>query len=418
MIKDNTLVNSIEKINDKFLLISNQTPFYGEAGGQLGDIGFINTANCRIKVIDTLKYIGGIIAHVCILETGEGIKTGDNADFTINVQYRQNLKIHHSATHILHAVLHQILGKHVTQKGSLVAHDRLRFDISHMSSLTQEQIILIEEQVNNIIRENSKVTTTLMSTQDAIQAGAVALFGEKYDFEVRVVSMGSNLINGKAYSLELCGGTHVTRTGDIGVFKITSEYAIAAGVRRIEAICGEFVLKLMRNNEAIIDNLSSILKTSRDEVSDKVKELVSSKKELTEEVMALQIAMLDLDEKQITQDSIDISGVKFIYKLVKNIDNKILRLSAEQISNKCSDLVIVYINKAGKLSVTVAVSKEITNKVHAGNFATSISIFLGGAGGGGKANIAQAGGVDTSKISLLPEKIKDLLIDLINVSLG
>ncbi|CAF0761415.1 unnamed protein product [Didymodactylos carnosus] len=417
LIKSNTLVNSVERLKDKFLLISNQTPFYGEAGGQMGDIGFIRTANCTIKVIDTLKYIGGIIAHVCILERGEGIKIGDNADFTIDVQYRQNLKIHHSATHILHAVLHQTLGKHVTQKGSLVAHDRLRFDISHMSSLTEEQIILIEEKVNQIIRENSKVTTTLMSTQDAIQSGAVALFGEKYDSEVRVVSMGSNVINGKAYSLELCGGTHVTRTGDIGVFKIISEYAIAAGIRRIEAVCGEFVLKLMKHNDSILDNLSSILKTNRDVLTDKVKELVSSKKELTEQIMALQISMLDLDEKQIILDSLEISGIKLIYKLVKNIDNKILRLSAEQISNKCNDLVIVYINKASKLSVTVAVSKEIINKVHAGNLAKSISIFLGGSGGGGQANIAQAGGVDTSKINLLPNKIKDLLTDLMNLSL-
>ncbi|WP_375326997.1 alanine--tRNA ligase [Candidatus Tisiphia endosymbiont of Nemotelus uliginosus] len=413
LIQDNIVVNSIEKINEKFILISNQTPFYGESGGQMGDIGLIQTANSTIRVIDTLKYIGSIIAHICILEKGTGIKVGDSADFAIDTQYRQNLRIHHSATHILHAVLHQILGKHVTQKGSLVAHDRLRFDISHMNGLTNEQIILIEDKVNQIIRANSKVITTLMSTESAIKAGAMALFGEKYDSEVRVVSIGNELMSDKAYSLELCGGTHVARTGDIGMFKIIHEYAIAAGVRRIEAICGEFVLKLMRNNDAIIDNITSYLKTNRQEVVEKVKELMQGRKELMDQVIASQVSLLVLDETRFAQDAIDISGIKFIYKLVKNLDNKILRLAAEKMSNKFKDLVIVYINNTNKLAVTVAVSKEITYKIHAGNLAKSISIFLGGSGGGGQANLAQAGGVDTSKISQLSATIQELLVELL-----
>ncbi len=409
LIKDNILVDKIEGRADKFMLVSNQTPFYGESGGQMGDIGVINTANCQIRVIDTLKYLGGIIAHICILEKGDEVKVGQNADFAIDAKYRRNLKIHHSATHILHAVLHKILGGHVTQKGSLVAHDRLRFDISHPSPLSHAQLILIEDQVNQIIRDNSKVVTTLMSTEEAIKAGAMALFGEKYDSEVRVVSMGDNTTNCSPYSLELCGGTHVSQTGDIGIFKIIGESAIAAGIRRIEAICGEFVLKLIRNQDSIIDNISSSLKANRNEVIEKVNDLIVSKKQLVEQVTSLQISMLTLNESDIVKESIDIAGIKFIYKLIKNIDNKILRLSAEQIVRKTDNLVLVYINKSNKLSITVAVSHPITDKVHARSLAKSISLYLGGDGGGGQANIAQAGGVDDSKISSLQEMIKELL---------
>ncbi|KAJ6644994.1 Alanine--tRNA ligase [Pseudolycoriella hygida] len=413
LVKNNMLVDTIDQVQEQFILISNQTPFYGESGGQMGDIGSIKTVNCQIKVINTLKYLDGIIAHICILEKGTGIKVGDEANFSIDVKYRNNLKIHHTSTHILHAILRELFGKHVNQKGSLVAHDRLRFDISHANSLTPEQIILIEDKVNQIIQTNSKVTTTLMSPEEAIKLGAMALFGEKYDVEVRVVSIGP-------YSLELCGGTHVTRTGDIGVFKIIGESAIAAGVRRIEAICGEFVLKYLRNNDSIVENLTSSLKTSKNEITQKVNDLIISKKNLLEQLASLQVSMLDLEEEQIAKESLDISGIKFVYKVVQNIDNKILRLSAEQIVNKCDNLVMVYINigkpdegKSSKLSITVGVSKKLSSTAHAGHLAKSISIFLGGTGGGGQANIAQAGAADSSKISHLPDMIKNLLSKLL-----
>ncbi|XVN42640.1 MAG: alanine--tRNA ligase [Candidatus Rickettsia vulgarisii] len=409
LVKDNVLVNTIDNVGDKFTIISNQTPFYGESGGQMGDIGYIKTANCKIKVVDTLKYLGGIIAHICILEEGIGVKIGDTADFIIDTKYRRNLRIHHSATHILHAVLREVLGKHITQKGSLVASDRLRFDISYGTAITKEQIILIEDKVNQIIMDNSKVVTNLMSKDEAIKSSAMALFGEKYDNEVRVVSMGRDEAKDGSYSLELCGGTHVARTGDIGMFKIISESAIAAGIRRIEAVCGEFVLKLIRSNDAIIENISTALKIGKNEVADKVNDLITSKKELSDQIMSLQVSMLDLNIEQINKEAADLSGIKFIYKLVNNLDNKILRLSAEQIANKLDNLVIVYINNTGKLSITVAVSKKITDKVNAGTIAKSISLFLDGTGGGRQATIAQAGGVDTSK---LPE-LKDMIIDLL-----
>ncbi|UCM86380.1 MAG: alanine--tRNA ligase [Rickettsia endosymbiont of Culicoides impunctatus] len=461
LIKDNKLVDTIETNEERFILISNQTPFYGESGGQMGDIGYIKSSNSKIRVVDTVKYLGSIIAHICIWQEGTNIKVGDSADFAIDVKYRNNLRIHHSATHILHAVLHQVLGKHVTQKGSLVAYDRLRFDISHMAALTQKEIILIEDKVNQIITDNSKVTTTLMSTDDAIKAGAMALFGEKYDSEVRVVGMNSLELN----SLELCGGTHVTRTGDIGMFKITSESAIAAGVRRIEAVCGEFVLKLIRQNDAMIENISTALKIGKNELIDKVNSLIASKKQLEDQLVSLQVSMLDLNIEQIAKESVNVysndsanwnikqgvsersvvnlrehantpqfcgansqeqKSIKFVYKLVHNIDSKILRLSAERIVDKSDNLVVIYIampekskevsgstgHNACKLSIIVAVSKKISDKVHAGNLAKEISIFLGGSGGGGQANIAQAGGADVSKLGKLPDMIKGVLSEL------
>ncbi|WP_367363975.1 alanine--tRNA ligase [Candidatus Tisiphia endosymbiont of Nedyus quadrimaculatus] len=404
LIKDNKLVNSIETSEEQFILISNQTPFYGESGGQMGDIGFIKSAGNKIRVLNTLKHLGSIIAHICVLQEGTAIQVGDNADFAIDVKYRKNLRIHHSATHILHAVLHEVLGKHVTQKGSLVAHDRLRFDISHMTPLTKQEVILIEDKVNQIITDNFKVTTTLMSTDEAIKAGAMALFGEKYDSEVRVVAMSN--------SLELCGGTHVNRTGDIGIFKIISESSVAAGVRRIEAVCGEFALKLIRQNDTVIDDLSSTLKIGKNEITDKVNNLIASKKQLEDKLVATQVSMLDLNIEQIAKESIHVSGINFVYKLVQNLDTKILRLSAQRIADKSDNLVIVYIGMPdlqGKLSITIAVSKEISNKVHAGNLAKEVSVFLGGSGGGGQANIAQAGGTNVSKVGKLQDMIRELL---------
>ncbi|MFU7502236.1 MAG: alanine--tRNA ligase [Candidatus Tisiphia sp.] len=403
LIKDNKLVNNIETSEEQFILISNQTPFYGESGGQMGDIGFIKSTGSKIRVIDTLKYLGSIITHICVLQEG-AIQAGDSADFAIDVKYRKNLRIHHSTTHILHTVLHEVLGKHVTQKGSLVAHDRLRFDISHMTPLTKQEVILIEDKVNQIITDNFKVTTTLMSTDEAIKAGAMALFGEKYDSEVRVVAMGN--------SLELCGGTHVNRTGDIGIFKIISESSVAAGVRRIEAVCGEFALKLIRQNDTITDDLSSTLKIGKNEITDKVNNLIASKKQLEDKLVATQVSMLDLNIEQIAKESIRVSGINFVYKLVQNLDTKILRLSAQQIADKSDNLVIIYIGMPdlqGKLSITIAVSKEISNKVYAGNLAKEVSVFLGGSGGGGQANIAQAGGTDVSKVGKLQDMIRELL---------
>lgn len=410
LIKDNVKLEKISEVGEKFILIVNQTPFYGESGGQMGDIGIIEAPSGKVKVIDTIKYIGSIYAHICELEEGN-INIGENVKLSIDVDHRKNLKAHHSATHILHAVLREVLGKHVTQKGSLVAEDRLRFDFSHPKALSKEEIILIEDKVNKIITDNSKVNTVLMSADAAIEAGAMALFGEKYDFEVRVVSMGTFSSEGNAYSFELCGGTHVARTGDIGVFKITSESAIAAGVRRIEAVCGAYVLKIFRQNEMLLSNLADNLKSPVADVLDKVNTLIISKKELERELLSLKVGSLNLNNDQLEKIAIKINNCRLLYKLVDNMDAKILRQAAEQLSNRNEDLIIVYISKnEEKLSITIAVSKALSEKFHAGELAKEISIFLGGNGGGGQATLAQAGGVDMSKLTELPNKVEEILL--------
>lgn len=402
LIKDNNLVDDIQETDTQFLLISNQTPFYGESGGQMGDIGMIFAKDSKVEVIDTLKYLGSIIVHKCILKKGQ-INVGENANFSIDIKYRQNLRIHHSATHILHAVLHNILGKHVTQKGSLVAPTYLRFDISHSKAVTNEEIILIEDKVNEIIRDNHEVNTTLMATEDAVKHGAMALFGEKYDSEVRVVKMSDN-------SLESCGGTHVRRTGDIGSFKITSESAIAAGVRRIEAVCGEFVIKLMREKDNLLKSVESTLKTNKNELITKVNNILERNKGLEKELEKVLLARLDLNVEQIEKQAEKIAGIKLLYKKVGNIDNKILRQAAEQLTNKVEDLIVVYIAEGiGKLSITVAASKAITDKFNAGIIAKELSLFLGGSGGGGQPAIAQAGGNDLGKLTNIHEKLYSLL---------
>lgn len=402
LIKDNNLVNDIKEIDTQFLLISNQTPFYGESGGQMGDIGAIFAKDSAIEVVDTVKYLGSIIVHKCILKKGQ-IKIGENANFSIDIKYRQNLRIHHSATHILHAVLHEVLGKHVTQKGSLVAPTYLRFDINHSKAVTNEEITLIEDKVNEIIRDNHEVDTTLMTTEDAVKQGAMALFGEKYDFEVRVVKMGET-------SLELCGGTHVRRTGDIGSFKIISESAIAAGVRRIEAVCGEFVIKLMREKDGLLKSIESSLKTNKNELITKVNNILERNKELEKELEKVHLARLDLSIEQIEKQAEDIKGVKLIYRYIENLDNKVLRQAAENLTKKVEDLIVVYITgNNDKLSITVAVSKAITDKYNAGIIAKELSLFLGGSGGGGQPSIAQAGGNDIGKLTNIHEKLHSLL---------
>ncbi|WP_016917254.1 alanine--tRNA ligase [Rickettsia honei] len=402
LIKNNNLVNDIKEIDTQFLLISNQTPFYGESGGQIGDIGTIFAKDSEVEVIDTLKYLGSIIVHKCILKKGQ-INVGENANFSIDIRYRQNLRIHHSATHILHAVLHEVLGKHVTQKGSLVAPTYLRFDISHSKAVTNEEITLIEDKVNEIIRDNHEVTTTLMATEDAVKQGAMALFGEKYDSEVRVVKMGET-------SLELCGGTHVRRTGDIGCFKITSESAIAAGVRRIEAVCGEFVITLMREKDSLLKSIESSFKTNKNELITKVNNILERNKAVEKELEKTHLASLDLSIEQIEKQAAQITGIKLLYKKVGNIDNKILRQAAENLTKKVEDLIMVYIAEGiGKLSITVAVSKAITDKYNADIIAKKLSLFLGGSGGGGQASLAQAGGNDIGKLTNIHEKLYSLL---------
>jgi alanyl-tRNA synthetase len=398
----------ISEKNKKFTLITNQTPFYGESGGQMGDIGFITSGHCKIKVLDTLKYLGKIYGHLCELEEGL-ITENDEIKLTIDSHYRKYLRMHHSATHVLHAVLRNVLGNHITQKGSLVAHDRLRFDISHPNSLTPAEINLIEDKVNQIIVDNSIVHTKLMSTDSAIESGAMALFGEKYENEVRVVSMGNEDDKYNPYSFELCGGTHVSRTGDIGIFKIVSESAIAAGVRRIEAVCGAYAISCIRENEKLLENIVTTLKSNKQDAVQKVDSLINSKKLLEKDLEKHQLEKLSLTEQEINKIAKNINTIKLVYKHIDNIDAKLLRISVQNTIKNHNNLVLVYSSKLDdKLSLLIGVSKNITQQFNAGNIIKKLSNFIGSSGGG-QADLAQAGGGDIKKLASFEKEIIRIL---------
>ncbi len=403
LVHKNEQANQVSIKGSEFVLVTNQTPFYGESGGQMGDVGTIISDNAKVRVVDTKKYLGNIHAHFCVLESGS-VKTGDNVTLKIDIEHRDNVRAHHSATHILHAVLREVLGKHVTQKGSLVAHDRLRFDISHPQSITPEQKIQIEDEVNKVIFANSEVKTVLMSTEEAIEKGAMALFGEKYDSEVRVVSMGID-----DYSVELCGGTHVSRTGDIGAFKILSESAIAAGVRRIEAITGKYVIEYLRDNDALLSNIADLLKSPRNEITEKLAGLLDGKKELEKELSSLKISNIGFTKERLEKEAMKISeNVRLVFQNIDNGDPKLMRQAIEDASKLAEDIVAVFTSKTGeKISIIVATSKQISGKYSAVALTKALASSIGIAGGGGSDTLAQAGGsgdVDLTELQMLAKK--------------
>lgn len=373
-------------------IITNQTPFYAEAGGQMGDVGYIANSSFKATVVDTKKFEG---LHVHIVELVEGeVNKGDIVDLTIDIEYRNNLRINHSATHILHAVLREVLGEHVTQKGSLVSVDKLRFDFSHTKSVTEAELKYIEDKINKLVRNNTEVHTKLMSTKDAIKQGAMALFGEKYENEVRVVSMSD------LFSIELCGGTHVTRTGDIGSFRIISESAVASGVRRIEAICGFFADQNAYNVKNNLLKIADSLKVSTIDINDKINKLQQDNKNLTKELMAIKAAQLSYNKERISSEAKTVNGIRVIVNAEKDLDIKACRSSVEQAIKIADDLIMVFVvNNAGKINIIVGVSKDIADKIKASECAQKISEHLGGKGGGGSPTLAQAGGVDIEKIA-------------------
>ena len=401
-------IEQISAKGEKFTLIATQTPFYGESGGQMGDIGDIISPSCKIEVVDTLKYLGKIIGHVCVLKEGI-ISKDDEIKLVINRKYRNDLKIHHTTTHILHAVMRNVLGRHVTQKGSLVARDKLRFDFSHLKAVTKAELKLIEDKVNEIITHNSKIITKLMSADQAIDSGAMALFGEKYDTEVRVVSLGPTNEDNNPYSFELCGGTHVKRAGDIGAFKIISEGAIAAGVRRIEAVCGEFAFASITEGEELLDQVINTLKSNKTELVKKVEGLLGNKKDLEKKLEKMHMDRMILSDAELEKNAKIIDGARLLYTKFDNVDAKMIRMAAENLVKKCNDLVIMYVARNDdKLSIVVAVSKDVSDKYNAGKIAKEASAFVGGSGGG-QATMAQAGSTDVSKLSGLEDKLLELV---------
>jgi len=375
-------------------VVVNQTPFYGEAGGQQGDRGAISSDGASILVDDTQKKLGDLTVHMGAVEGGE-LKVGDEVRLNVDGNRRTSLRAHHSATHLLHEALRRRLGDHVAQKGSLVAADRLRFDISHPSAVSGEDLAEVENQVNDQVRANSKVVTRLMTPEEAIEAGALALFGEKYGDEVRVVSMGSG--ENQAFSTELCGGTHVARTGDIGLFKIVGESAVAAGVRRVEAVTGQaaesYVADLSRSLAATAD----LLKSSPDQVLDRVNKLIEERRDL-EKQLADARRQLATGGGGNSTDIKEISGIKFAGKSLENVPAKDLKGLADDLKKQVGSGVVALISvNEGKASLVVGVTDDLTGSLDAVKLVKAGSEAVGGGGGGGRPDMAQAGGPDGSK---------------------
>ncbi|MDE2412684.1 MAG: alanine--tRNA ligase, partial [Sphingomonadales bacterium] len=382
---------------DVVSVIVNQTPFYGESGGQMGDAGTITGADgLKLSVDDTAKPLGRLHAHHATVEAGT-IKVGDMVRLDIDTARRDAIRANHSATHLLHAALRNRLGGHVTQKGSLVAPDRLRFDFSQPTALTAEDIAAIEAEVNAEVRANDSVSTRLMSPDDAIEAGAMALFGEKYGDEVRVLSMGRT--GDKPYSVELCGGTHVRALGDIGVFRIVSESAVSSGVRRIEALTGEGARQWLVHREDALKGAASLLKTTPDEVETRVAALLDERRKLERELAEAKkaLALGGGGTKAETADE-DVGGVKFSGQVLDGLDPKELRGLLDQAKTRLGSGVaaIVAVND-GRASIAAAVTDDLTSKVSAVDLVRAGVEALGGKGGGGRPDMAQGGGPDGAK---------------------
>jgi alanyl-tRNA synthetase len=380
-------------------VLTNQTPFYGESGGQMGDAGTISTnEGLRIAVSDTAKPLGRLHAHIGTVETG-AIKVGDAVQLAIDVARRDATRANHSATHLLHQALRNRLGAHVTQKGSMVSAERLRFDFAQPTALTAEDIAAIEAEVNAEIRANAAVTTRLMTPEDAIAAGAMALFGEKYGDEVRVLSMGTTGDNAP-YSVELCGGTHVRALGDIGVLRIVSEGAVSSGVRRIEALTGEGARGWLVGREEALKRAAGLLRTTPDDVEARVGALLEERRKLERELAEAKKALALGGGGGARTESVDedVGGVKFAGQVLEGLDPKDLRglLDAAKTRLGSGVAVIVAVNE-GKASIAAAVTDDLVGKVSAVDLVRAGVEALGGKGGGGRPDMAQGGGPDGSK---------------------
>ncbi|MGH1420196.1 MAG: alanine--tRNA ligase [Hyphomonas sp.] len=386
-------------------LVFDSTPFYAESGGQAGDQGEITFANgARFVVRDTQKRAGDVHVHVGELLNG-AISTGDTASLSIATTRRQTIKANHSATHLLHAALREVLGEHVTQKGSLVEADRLRFDFSHGQPVSAVELEAIEERVNAVIRENGETGVKVSTPDEAIEAGALALFGEKYGDEVRVLSMGAG--DGRAWSVELCGGTHVERTGDIAVFAITSESGVSAGVRRIEAATGAEALSWLRARGQVSADLADSLKVPLKDLSKKIATLSEEKRSLEKELADAKRKLAMGGGGGAPAGPEEINGVKLMARVAEGVGGKDLRTLVDEAKSQLGSGVVVFVGVAdGKAGVTVGVTKDLTGQFSAVDLVKVASAALGGKGGGGRPDMAQAGGPDASKAKEALEAVR------------
>ncbi len=393
--------DSVDSLNEgqQGIVVLDETPFYGESGGQVGDSGLLTSANATFIVKDTQKQ-GKSILHIGELQKGS-INKGDELNAEFDLENRKAISRNHSATHLMHAALQQVLGEHVSQKGSLVDAEKLRFDFSHFEPVNKEQLKQIEQIVNAQIRGNSKALADEMGLDAAKASGAMALFGEKYDDVVRVVSMGDD-----KFSTELCGGVHVDRVGDIGFFKITAETGIASGVRRIEAVTGEAAVNWVEEKEQQLDSLAQLLKSSCDEVNGKVEQLMQKLKEQEKQLTQLKGKMASQAGSDLSSQAEDIGGVKILTAQLEGADSNTLRDTLDQLKNKLGSAAIVLASGEGdKVKLIAGVTKDLTKKIRAGDLVNIAAAEVGGKGGG-RPDMAQAGGSNPASIPQALEAAK------------
>ena len=417
IIKDDKEIQQLKE-GEEGQIILNQTPFYGESGGQVGDKGTITSGENEFEVTDVQKKIGNLFVHFGKVSKGT-IKLKDNVELKINTERRQNIRAYHSATHLLHESLRRTLGTHVMQKGSLVAPDRLRFDFSHMKPITDEEMKKIDENVNKFVNSKTEVVTRLMTPEEGIEQGAMALFGEKYGDEVRVVFMGEE--GNKYFSTELCGGTHVKNTGEVGKFKVVSQSSIAAGVRRVEALRDKQLEEYLKSkdkmsslssqkNEETIKSLSSEITKLGGKPIKKSDDLKITIKELTKQLEEITVKSILSDKKKNTIKDQNIKKINIRFQKVDDLPFKELRRLVDQGKKDIKEgIVVIYAIKDDKIGLAVGVTDTLTEKYDAIKFVKFGSEILGGKGGGGRSDFAQAGGVHSNKIDESFEKIKSLI---------
>ncbi|KZX55111.1 alanine--tRNA ligase [Halioglobus sp. HI00S01] len=390
LLKDGAEVDSLGT-DDEGVVVLSSTPFYGESGGQVGDTGFLSAQGVKLEVTDTTKASDQHLHHVKVL--AGSVSKGDTLQAEIDNGLRQRTRLNHSATHLLHAALRKVLGDHVQQKGSLVDSERLRFDFSHFEGVTADELKQIETLVNDQIRANTEVSTRLMSMDEAVEAGAMALFGEKYGDEVRVLAMGED-----NFSVELCGGTHAARTGDIGLMRLTAESGVAAGVRRIEGVTGVGAMAYIDAAEARLDAVCDVVKGTTDNVAEKVAGLRADNRELEKEIARLKQKLATGAGTDLTAGAVDVQGIKVLAANVDGADAKSLRDTLDQVKNKMgSGVILLAAVNDGKVALAAGVTKDLTDKVKAGDLMREFAGRLGGKGGG-RPDMAQGGGTDAAAL--------------------